>query len=120
MVTLYTDERMLDHHPPSRHPERPERLEAILRHLDRTGLRAKCEVGQVREATRIELLRVHTPRYLDAVATFEIKGGGLYEADTWIYPGSNLAALLGAGAVVTRSITQPGVYVGAPARWLKA
>ena len=100
MVTLYTDERMLDHHPPTRHPERPERLEAILRHLDRTGLRAKCKVGRVREATRAELIRVHSPRYLDAIATFEIKGGGLYEADTWIYPGSNLAALLGAGAVV--------------------
>ena len=100
MVMLYTDERMLDHHPPSQHPERPERLQAVLRHLDRTGLRTQCTSGRVREATRAELLRVHTARYLDAVAMFEVKGGGLYEADTWIYPGSNQAALLGAGAVV--------------------
>ncbi len=100
MVMLYADERMLDHHPPSQHPERPERLQAILRQLDRTGLRTQCTPGRVREATRAELLRVHTARYLDAVAMFEVKGGGLYEADTWIYPGSNHAALLGAGAVV--------------------
>ena len=38
MVTLFTDRRMLDHTPPPRHPERPERLQAILRQLERTGL----------------------------------------------------------------------------------
>jgi acetoin utilization deacetylase AcuC-like enzyme len=100
MVTLFSDERMLDHHPPSRHPERPERLQAILRHLDRTGLRARLTTGGARDATRNELLRVHTMTYVDQVARFEIKGGGLFEADTWIYPGSNQAALLAAGAAI--------------------
>ena len=100
MVTMFSDERMLDHHPPSRHPERPERLQAILRHLDRTGLMARLTPGKAREATRIELLRVHTINYVDQVATYEIKGGGLFEADTWIYPGSNQAALLAAGSAV--------------------
>ena len=100
MVTLFTDERMLDHRPPSRHPERPERLQAILRHLERTGLRARCESGMVREATRDELLRVHSPTYLDEVARFEREGGGPLDADTWVNPGSNRAALLGAGAAV--------------------
>lgn len=100
MVTLYTDDRMLDHHPPSRHPESPERLKAILRHLDRTGLRAKLGKGLVREATRVELTRVHHASYLDRLATFELKGGGLYEADTWVYPGSTQAALLAAGSCV--------------------
>jgi acetoin utilization deacetylase AcuC-like enzyme len=100
MVTLFTDERMLDHHPPSRHPERPERLQAILRHLERTGLRGRLACGSVREATRGELSRVHNPAYLDRVAAFEVKGGGPYEPDTWIYPGSNLAAQLAAGACV--------------------
>jgi len=100
MATLHTDERMLDHHPPARHPERPERLQAILRHLDRTGLRAQLRTGKAREATRAELQRVHTTTYIDQVATYELKGGGLFEADTWIYPGSNQAALLAAGSVV--------------------
>ena len=36
-VSLFTDRRMIDHHVPARHPERPERLQAILRHLERTG-----------------------------------------------------------------------------------
>jgi acetoin utilization deacetylase AcuC-like enzyme len=100
MVTLFSDERMLDHAPPPRHPERPERLRAILRHLDRTGLAKACPAGRVREATRTELARVHSPRYLDQVAAFEVKGGGLIEADTWVFPGSNRCALLAAGSAV--------------------
>jgi acetoin utilization deacetylase AcuC-like enzyme len=100
MVTLYTDDRMLEHHPPSGHPERPERLQAILRHLDRTGLRGRCAEGIVRAATREELLRVHVASYLDEVPRFEIKGGGPIEPDTWIYPGTNQAALLAAGSCV--------------------
>jgi acetoin utilization deacetylase AcuC-like enzyme len=100
MVTLYTDERMLKHVPPPRHPERPERLQAILRQLDRTGLRSRFPAGAVRPATREELLRVHSAPYLDQVARFEDKGGGLIEADTWVSPGSNQAALLAAGSVV--------------------
>ena len=38
----------------------------------------------------------HSPRYLDQVETFEVKGGGLIEADTWVFPGSNQVALCGA------------------------
>ena len=60
-VTLYTDRRMIEHRVPGRHPERPERLQAILRHLERTGYAGTCPSGRVREATRDELLRVHEP-----------------------------------------------------------
>jgi acetoin utilization deacetylase AcuC-like enzyme len=98
MVTLYTDARMLDHVPPSRHPERPERLQAILRQLERSGLSKSCPAGLVREATFSELARLHSPRYLERVAAFEHEGGGPIEPDTWIFPGSNQAALLAAGA----------------------
>src|SRR4051812_43292089 len=100
MVTLYTDRRMLDHRPPSRHPERPERLAAILRQPERTGLWESCPKGLVREASREELGRVHGPAYLDEVAAFEAAGGGPIEPDTWLSAGSNLAALLAAGAAV--------------------
>ncbi len=100
MVRLYTDPRMLEHVTPHRHPERPERLQAILRHLNRTGLLRRCTPGAVREATREELRRVHSALHLDHVATFERDGGGLIEADTWVGPGSTLAARLAAGAAI--------------------
>ena len=100
MVTLFTEERMLQHAPPPRHPERPERLQAILRHLDRTGLRQRFPAGTVRQATVEELSRVHSPQYLDQVARFEAGGGGLIEADTWVFPGSTQAGRLAAGCSV--------------------
>ncbi|MGC8643517.1 MAG: histone deacetylase family protein [Isosphaeraceae bacterium] len=97
-VTLYTDRRMLEHKVPPRHPERPERLQAILRHLERTGYVHTCPSGTVREATRDELLRLHTPGYLKEVEQLEARGGGSVDPDTWIYPHSIEAARLAAGA----------------------
>ena len=99
MVRLFTDRRMLEHIPPPRHPERPERLQAIIRHLERTGLMASCPAGTVREATDDELTRVHSPAYLDLVERFEARGG-LIEADTALSSGSHRAARLAAGAAV--------------------
>ena len=66
-VALFTDRRMLDHRVPARHPERPERLQAILRHLERTGYLAACPSGPVREATDDELGRIHPADYLHRV-----------------------------------------------------
>ncbi len=100
MVHLFSDRTMLDHVPPPRHPEKPERLAAILRHLDRTGLTKSCVEGGVRAATAEELGRVHDPSLLEAIHQFGRSGGGLIEADTWVSEGSLTAALLGAGAVV--------------------
>jgi acetoin utilization deacetylase AcuC-like enzyme len=99
-IRLYTDIRMLDHVPPPRHPERPERLQAVLRQLERTGLDRVCSQGSVRPATDDELLRVHSPDYLASVSRFSDQGGGAIEADTWVSSGSILAARLSAGAAV--------------------
>ncbi len=100
MVRLFTDPRMADHVPPRGHPERPERLLAILRHLARTGIDKGCPSGTVREATDAEILRVHTPVHLAMVEEFARAGGGPIEVDTWMSPGSLLAARLAAGAAV--------------------
>jgi acetoin utilization deacetylase AcuC-like enzyme len=115
MVTLYTDRRMLEHRPPARHPERPERLAAILRQLERSGLWDACPKGTVREATSEELGRVHSPGYLAEVTAFEEAGGGPIEPDTWIAAGSTLAARLGAGAAIE---AVKGVVSGREARAL--
>jgi acetoin utilization deacetylase AcuC-like enzyme len=100
MVTLFTDPRMLDHKPSPTHPERPERLATVLRHLDRTGISRRNPMRAVRPATDEELLRVHSPGHLAAVNSFAATGGGQIEVDTWVSTGSPLAARLAAGAVV--------------------
>ncbi len=99
-VGLFTDRRMIDHRVPAPHPERPERLEAILRHLQRTGYHETCPSLPVREATLEELGRVHTPDYLAEVFRVEAEGGGMLDPDTWISSGSVLAARLAAGAAI--------------------
>jgi acetoin utilization deacetylase AcuC-like enzyme len=100
MVTLFTDSRMSTHVPPRGHPERPERLEAVLRHLARTGIAHTCPTGSVREATDAEILRVHTPRHLELLTKTNRAGGGQVEADTWMSQGSLSAARLAAGAAI--------------------
>ena len=99
-VGLFTDRRMLEHRVPQRHPERPERLQAILRQLERTGYFKTCPRGLVREAKTEELTRVHSADYLRRVAKVEADGGGMLDPDTWVFPGSNLAARLAAGAAI--------------------
>jgi acetoin utilization deacetylase AcuC-like enzyme len=89
---------MLNHTVPARHPERPERLQAILRHLERLGYLSPAEDSSVREATTAQLSRVHSPAYLDRVAELQSSGGGMLDLDTWVSPGSDLAARLAAGA----------------------
>jgi acetoin utilization deacetylase AcuC-like enzyme len=100
MVRLYSDRKMLDHVPPPRHPERPERLLHVLRHLERTGLDQQVSWGQSRAATDTELLRVHAPEYLAALEHAASNSPAQIESDTWISPGSLDAARIAAGSAI--------------------
>jgi acetoin utilization deacetylase AcuC-like enzyme len=100
IVSLFTDARMMEHRVPFGHPERPERLQAVMRHLERCGFFCTCPTGFVREATIEELSRIHDAAYLRRVAELESEGGGMLDADTWLHPGSHLAARLAAGAAI--------------------
>jgi acetoin utilization deacetylase AcuC-like enzyme len=100
MVTLFTDPRMILHEPPRSHPEKPERLAAILRHFKRTGLDAQCLEGHVRPATDTELLRVHTPELLAFYEESQSLTLHQIESDTWMSAGSERAARLAAGIAI--------------------
>ena len=100
MLRLFSDSRMNLHVPPNSHPERPERLRAILHWLEHSPLNAQCSTGNIRPATVEELLRVHHQSHLAKLLEFESRGGGQIEADTWINPGSIETARLAAGACV--------------------
>jgi acetoin utilization deacetylase AcuC-like enzyme len=111
-VGLFTDRRMLEHRVPARHPERPERLQAILRHLERTGYLEAGQAGHVHEATTEELARVHSADYLRDLGELESGGGGMVDPDTWVSRGTELAAGLAAGA----GIEAVAFVLGAPER----
>ena len=83
------------------------------------GLARHCPTRTVRAATDEELLRVHTPRppRRDRDGSTP-RGAGLIEADTWVSPGSTLAALLAAGAAVDAvTLGDRGPGSSAPSAW---
>ncbi len=98
---LCTDERFRAHRAPHQHPERPERLVAIDRALDESGLRARCVRVAARPALRPELELAHSAVYLDELEALVARdASGFLDPDTFYSPGSWEAALLAAGAAV--------------------
>lgn len=97
MTLLYASPRFLDHQTGT-HPERPERLVQVVRHLERTGLRERCARPSWVPAERTLIEQVHQPQYLDELAAFAAGGGGRIEADTIVSKASYGVAQLAAGA----------------------
>ena len=84
------------HDPGPGHPERPERIEAVLAAL--RDLTATVEWVEGRPAARDQLERVHSPAYLDTLERLSHGGGGVLDADTVMSRDSWNAAMSAAGA----------------------
>jgi acetoin utilization deacetylase AcuC-like enzyme len=98
-LPIFTHEAMLDHRPGEGHPERPERLAAVLAALDDAGLAA--DLREAKPVDRAALERVHPAAFVDRVLKASPSAGrAALDADTILSPGSVPAALLAAGAVV--------------------
>ncbi|WP_374654020.1 histone deacetylase family protein [Dongia sp.] len=96
---LYTHPACLEHDTGHGHPERVQRLVAILRLLD-DPIYAALDRREAPQATRDQLARVHTAHYIDEVfAAIPNIGYGELDGDTVLSPGSGEAALRAAGAV---------------------
>jgi acetoin utilization deacetylase AcuC-like enzyme len=80
------------------HPERPERLQAVLAGVDDLHLGDELMHAAPHSATRAELVRVHDPHYLDQVGNFCYEGGGELDPDTYATHDSWRIAQLAAGA----------------------
>jgi acetoin utilization deacetylase AcuC-like enzyme len=96
---LYTHPSCLGHDPGPMHPERPERLAAVMAALEMEEFNGLAR----REAPRVEreqLLRVHPAEHVDFVLTSVPEVGNVaLDADTFLSPGSGEAALRAAGAL---------------------
>lgn len=84
------------HDPGSGHPDRPDRLQAVLDRLQA----AAVPVVQASPAPREALEAVHPPAYLAMLESLARRGGGMLDPDTIMGPSSWDAALGGAGAVL--------------------
>lgn len=91
----------LDHLAGPRHPERPERLDAVLTGAQRAGIADALVPLEPEPATREDLERVHPAAYLDRIVGICSMGGGRLDPDTYASRGSWNAAVLAAGAGLT-------------------
>jgi acetoin utilization deacetylase AcuC-like enzyme len=98
-VSLIYDPAFLEHDSGYGHPESAARLRAILAVLARYGV-GEDQLQRPRLADLDLLAEVHSPRYIAALKAVAERGGGYWDADTYISPGSYNAAILGAGAAV--------------------
>ena len=99
-MRVYTHPACLLHDTGPGHPERPERLEAVLDAL-RDAFPDALDWREAPSATRAQLLRVHAPSLVDLVLDTASDRIVALDPDTLLSPRSAEAALRAAGAAVT-------------------
>ena len=98
---LYFDEVFLEHDTGLGHPERSDRLRSIIEALE-TPRFASLTRRQPRDATVAEIERVHRPAYVETIlASVPEFGSVAVDADTVLSPGSGIAAIRAAGALLS-------------------
>ena len=97
-MLLETHATYLQHDNGPGHPERPARLAAVLRGIERAGLDEAVVTVAPTPAPRAAIERVHAPEHLEQLEALCRSGGGDIDGDTSVVPESWEAALLAAGA----------------------
>lgn len=100
-TALFADPRCREHLAGTRHPERPERFDAVMDGLRKGGVLDRLAPLAARTATEAELRLCHTPEYL-LTAQHDVGAGydHLTTGDTEITPNSWEIALLATGGVL--------------------
>ncbi len=98
------DEKFLNHEAMGFHPECPERLVGIRKHLEETGLWEKSTIRDSRPATVDELILSHDEGYVTRALSLLERGSGHFDADTFFSEGSRDAALGAAGGTIDLGI----------------
>jgi acetoin utilization deacetylase AcuC-like enzyme len=92
------------------HPERPQRLEAVLEALRRPELAGLATWVEAPPATRSPIERVHPPQYVDMLEALGARGGGALDGDTFLGPRSLESVFASAG--VALAAVEQGVKTG--------
>jgi acetoin utilization deacetylase AcuC-like enzyme len=103
------------HNPGAGHPERPDRIIAVLDALRDPALAPKIDARQATPATLEQVLAVHTQGLVDRLIALDAAGGGPVDADTFLAPRSWESVLASAGVAidaVTRGL-ETGTAFGA-------
>ena len=87
-------------HDTGQHVENAKRLEAIMSHLEQTGLKQQLTPIEPRAASVDELSLVHHRQYISHIQDVAQRGGGWLDADTVMSPNSYQAAIYATGGVI--------------------
>ena len=98
MISVIYDDRFLSHDTGIQHPERPDRLRAIVNTLKASAFSDSIEWIKPRPATIGELLWIHSQSHIDRIRTMAESGGGYLDEDTPVCRESYTVGLLSAGA----------------------
>jgi acetoin utilization deacetylase AcuC-like enzyme len=98
-TAFLTDAAFLRHHNPDGHPERTERLEAMLRVASGCNAIGVQALAATRRATDGELVRAHSPEHIDRIRATSGRALML-DPDTFTSPESYDCALLAAGSAL--------------------
>jgi len=93
------DEVFLQHNYPD-HPERKERLTAVVSRLEKESFFSRVIPLKPRRATVEEVSLNHDPAYIQEIHDFCASGGGFLDSDTYAVPSSYEVALTAVGAVL--------------------
>ena len=97
---LMTDDKFLMHRSRYDHPERPERLRAIMAEIESEPFMKDSVTVKARKAFPEELDSVHDAAHVASTLAAVEKGWGYLDPDTFYSPGTGDAALLAAGGTI--------------------
>lgn len=97
---IVKDDRYMDHIMDPGHPESPERLKEIYKMLEDNDMKNRFELIEPRPAIREELELIHTPAYIDLVASTSGKAYFRLDMDTSTCAKSYETALLAVGGLL--------------------
>src|SRR3989442_7076078 len=89
------------HEPGPSHPERPDRIRAVLAALRAPDFESRVVWSEAQPADRAAIERVHTTSYVAALEQLAARGGGALDPDTYLGSRSFAAALAAAGVAIT-------------------
>jgi acetoin utilization deacetylase AcuC-like enzyme len=108
-VALVTHRDYLKHITGPGHPERPQRLQAILSGIESSGLSGALTWLTPEPMAREQLATVHTHAHLDRIEALARAGGGYLDPDTIVSPDSyDVARLAAGGAALALSTVLEG------------
>jgi len=99
-IGIVQDPRYLEHLTGALHPERPERLQAIRRMLEESGLGKRCISLEPREASAEEIAVVHSAALIEQVRRSAQQASTYLDGDTHASAHSWEAARLAAGGLL--------------------